>query len=332
MVILLNAPVPPEQRKRVSSLSPTIKLLDVAAGAGPLPSVALEHAQVIYTTKADFDPTDAPCLRWVQLNTAGAEQIADKPIVRSGLPIANARGAYTGAVAELAMGMLITLTRRVNLACIFQWERRWPEDYIPFRGDDLYGRTLGIVGYGSIGRQIARLGQAMGMTIFACKRRPEDKRNAAFRFAGAGDPEGTIPKAWYGGNQIQEMFRHTDVAVVALPQTQHTVGMIGRRELAALPSHAYLVNVGRGPVIDEAALIDCLRNGQLAGAALDVFASEPLTPESPLWKLPNVLITPHIGSWTKLQACRAAEVLIENVSHALRGEPLVNLIDKKLMY
>jgi phosphoglycerate dehydrogenase-like enzyme len=332
MVILLNAPVPPEQRKRVSSLSPTIKLLDVAAGAGPLPSEALEHAQVIYTTKADFDPTAAPCLRWVQLNTAGAEQIADKPIVRSEAPIANARGAYTGAVAELAMGMLITLTRRVNLACIFQRERHWPEDYIPFRGDDLYGRTLGIVGYGSIGRQIARLGQAMGMTILACKRRPEEKRYIGFGFAGTGDAEGTIPKAWYGGNQIQEMFRDSDVAVVALPQTPHTAGIIGSLELAALPPHAYLVNVGRGTSIDEAALIDCLRNGQLAGAALDVFASEPLTPENPIWDLPNVLITPHIASWTKLQAHRAAEVLIENVSRALRGEPLLNLIDKKLMY
>ena len=128
------------------------------------------------------------------------------------------------------------------------------------------------------------------------------------------------------------MFGKTDVAMVTLPQTPDTIGLIGKSQLEALPAHAYIVNIGRGPVIDEAALTDCLRERRIAGAALDVFAEEPLDATSELWTLPNVLITPHIGSWTMQQPHRAAEVLIENLRRNLRGEPLINLVDKKLMY
>jgi phosphoglycerate dehydrogenase-like enzyme len=191
---------------------------------------------------------------------------------------------------------------------------------------------MGIVGYGSIGRQIARLASAMGMTILACKRRPEKKSDDSYLLPGTGDPEGKLPKAWFGEKQITEMFRQSDFAMITLPHVETTERLIGKEQLAALPRHAYLANVGRGAVIDEPALVDALSSGAIAGAALDVFAEEPLPSNSPLWTMPHVLIMPHIASWTTMQATRAAGVLIDNIKRDLANRPLVNLIDKKLMY
>ncbi|MBI4025846.1 MAG: D-2-hydroxyacid dehydrogenase [Verrucomicrobia bacterium] len=332
MIVVINAPLPKPQEERLRALSSKIELIHVPRTGEPLPKSAILNAEVIYTAAANFNPTDAPRLRWVQVNTAAVNHFMNKPVARTSIPIANVRGAYTMAVAECAMGMLLAMTRRIPLACRFQAERRWPEDYAPFAGVDLYGKTMGIVGYGSIGRQIARLAQAMGMTILACKRQPQIQRENAYRLPNTGDPEGTIPKAWFGIEQIRDMFRLSDVAMILLPLTPATKGLIGGPELDALPVHAHVVNLGRGFVLDEAALAERLRAGKLAGAALDVFANEPLEAESPLWNLPNVLIMPHIGSWTDAQAIRASEVFIENMSRYLKGDPLLNVIDKELMY
>ena len=332
MLILIDAPLSDEQAGQIQKLSPRIKLVRVSPFGKPLPKDALKDAEVIYTGAADFDPADAPLLRWVQTNTAATNPQAGHAIMRSNIPIANVSGAYTVAVAECAMGMLLALTRRITLGCRFQAEHKWPDNTAPFAGDDLYDTTMGIVGYGSIGRQIARMADAMGMTILACKRNPDVRGDDAYLLPRTGDPEGNIPKAWFGQNQIAEMFRQTDVAVITLPHVPTTERMIGKNELAALPKHAYVVNVGRGAVMDEIALIEALKSREIAGAALDVFVEEPLPPGSPLWDMQNVLVMPHIASWTKMQAHRAAGVLIENLKHDLSGKPLVNLIDKKLMY
>lgn len=328
LVLLLDAIVPLDQAERIRTLSPAITMTTVSPFGGHLSPSVLQNASVLYTTHADFDPADAPNLRWVQLNTAAVNHVMTRPVFKSDLPIANVGGAYTVAVAEFTLAMLLALTRRIALCCNYQRDHLWPEDYQLVQGEDLYGKTMAIVGYGSIGRQVARLAQCLGMKILACKRDPTNKRDESFLLPGTGDPDGTIPKAWFGPHQIAEMFRQCDVAVVTLPLTPHTERIVGAAELAALPKHAYLLNVGRGPVIDETALIACLQASRIAGAALDVFAEEPLPASSPFWKLPNVLILPHIGSWTNMQAHRATEVLIENLLRHLKGQPLINVIDK----
>jgi phosphoglycerate dehydrogenase-like enzyme len=188
------------------------------------------------------------------------------------------------------------------------------------------------VGYGSIGRQIGRLAQALGMNVLACKRRPDRHRDDSYLLPGTGDPEGQVPRAWFGHDRLPEMLAQCDVVVLAMPGIPTTTRLIGSAELAALPQHAWLVNVGRGSVLDEIALADALRACRLAGAALDVFTQEPLPPESPLWALDNVLVMPHIASWTTLQAHRAAGVLQENLRRDLAGEPILNVIDKDLLY
>ncbi len=330
-IVVIDAPLPAEQTERIQQLDGRIKLV-FASDHGGLTKTPLTDAEVIYTSGADFDPAQAPRLRWLQTNSAAVNQISDRPIVRTSVAIANVSGAYSTSVAECALGMVLAMTRRIPLGCRFQSERRWPEDYTPFQGEDLHGKTMGIVGYGSIGRQIARLAQALGMTILACKRRPAIRHDASYLIPGTGDPEGKIPKAWFAPEQIPEMFRQTDFAMITLPFIPSTKQLIGKRELLALPPHAYFFNMGRGPVVDEAALIECLQARRFAGAGLDVFAEEPLPPSSPLWKMDNVLIMPHIASWTRLQAHNATEVLIENLRRDLSGEPLVNVIEKKLMF
>jgi phosphoglycerate dehydrogenase-like enzyme len=332
MYVVIDAPLPAERADEIRRLAPGIELVQMGETGKALPREVLNRADVIYTGTADFDPADAPRLRWVQINSAATHAIRDKPILHSPVPIANVSGAYTITVAECALGMLLALTRPFPLGVRFQLERRWPADYAPWAGDDLYGRTMAVVGYGSIGRQIGRMVQALGMTVLAYKRRPQQREDDSYLVPGTGDPEGTIPRAWFGPGQLQEMLRQADVAMVTLPGTPATEGLLDSTALAALPRHAYLVNVGRGGVVDEAALAQALRDGALAGAALDVFAQEPLPPDSPLWTAPNTLILPHIGSWSRRQAHWATGVLLENLRRDLRGEPLVNVIDKELLY
>jgi phosphoglycerate dehydrogenase-like enzyme len=332
MLIFTDLPLSSEHEARIRSLSPK---LQVAHGTGATSSErteSLKAAEVIYTCDADFLPSEVPCLRWLQVNTAAVDRVLGKPIATAKIPIANVSGAYSVAVAECAIGMLLALTRRISLSAQWQGRQEWPEDLSPFCGEDLHGRTMGIVGYGSIGRQIAKLAQAMGVTVLACKRNPHQRADATYRIPGTGDPDGQIPEAWFGTDQLALMLGRCDFAMVTLPLTPATHGLVGKNELKALPPHAYVLNVGRGPLIDEAALVAALEAGKLAGAALDVFTVEPLPAESPLWKMPNVLVTPHIASWTKNQSDRATEVLIENLSRDLNGQPLVNVIDRSAMY
>ncbi len=332
MIVLIDAPLSEDQASQIQRLSSNINLVRVSPFGQPLPTDVLKEAEVIYTTAANFDLADAPKLRWVQTNTAATNPQEGSMVLRSTVPVANVVGAYTPAVAECAIGMLLAVIRRITLGVQSQLNHHWPEDYAPWVGDDLYGMTMGIVGYGSIGRHIARIADAMGMKIFACKRTPDSRRNDSYLLPGTGDPEGKIPIAWFGEKQVAEMFQQVDVAMIVLPHVPTTEKIIGMKELAALPKRAYLVSIGRGAVIDESALINSLQCGSIAGAALDVFVEEPLPPSSPLWDMANVLIMPHIGSWTKLQGHRAAELLIENLKRDLKGEPLLNLISKKLLY
>jgi len=333
MRIVINSDLPAEAERRIRALSPTLELVHVAPGTAQIPPAVLRETQVVYTGEANFDPADAPRLRWVQVDAAAVDHFANKPIFRSTIPIANVRGAYSIAVAECAIAMLLALTRRLPQALNFQAVQQWPVEYEPLKGTDLLGKTMGIVGYGSIGRRIARLASAMGMNVLACKSNPEHRREPAESVLLApGDPEGTIPQGWFGIDQLAEMLAQCDIAMITLPLTEQTRGLMGKRQLQVLPAGVYLVNVGRGHVVDETALAELLKAGKLAGAALDVFANEPLEADSPLWGLSNVLLLPHIASYTDAQMHRAAEVFVENLKRDLAGQPLINLVDKELGY
>lgn len=329
MKLLYDAPFPEESLAELRRVAPDAIAIKTAS---PTPSHLLADADVLYTETADFDPTAAPRLKWVQTNSAATKAVWGTPVMRTSIPVCNAGGAYSVAVAEFTFAMLLALTRKIVQGCAAQREHRWPTDYDPWMGVDLFGKTMGIIGYGSIGRQIARLATAFGMNVLACKRRPDQRSDDTYLIPGTGDPEGKLPVAWFGTNQLGDVFAQSDVVVITLPEIPTTVGLISSQELSSLRKDAWLVNIGRGAVIDEPALIAALQSRQFAGAALDVVSEEPLPASSPLWDLPNLLIMPHIASWTTMQAQRSCSALIENVRRHLAGEQLVNVIDKAWLY
>lgn len=332
MIIVVDAPLPDAQRRKIREFCPDAGFVDLTPFGARISKEKLRNASVIYTTVADFDPADAPDLKWVQTDTAATNPLRGQRVASDDTPVANARGAYSVPVAEFAFGLLLFLTRKFRAGVEYQSRARWPDFPSDFCGTDLFGKTVGIVGYGSIGRQIARLATAFGMSVLACKRRPDKRRDESPMPAGTGDPDGTLPKVWYGQGEIAAMFARSDVAIICLPDVPSTAGIIGEPQLRALPKHAFLVNVGRGSVVDEASLFKRLQSGLLAGAGLDVFASEPLPPTSPFWRLPNVIVMPHVASYTEQQADHAAALLVENIRRHLAGQPLLNLIDKTQMY
>ena len=324
LTLLVNAPLEEDQRERIRDLG--VHLLDGVS------EESLRVAEVIYTTDIPFKCRQAPRLRWIQLNAAGVDHIVTSSVATEGVPIATARGAYSVAVAELAVGMILALSRRFPTAHSLQFQKRWPDDFAPLRGENSYARVLSIIGYGSIGRHLARIVSAMGMRVLACKRSPERKKDEGFFLPHTGDPEGLFPEQWYDLSRIREMFSLSDIVVICLPLTPDTRRLIGHSELAGLPRNAYLINVGRGGILDEEALVDMLKRRRIAGAALDVFREEPLPAENPFWDLPNTIVLPHIGSYTREQGHLAGEVLIENLSRDLSQRPLINLFDRERGY
>ncbi len=329
MKLLHDAPLLPESLSQLRRLYPEI---EVVAVPSPVPRELLADADVLYTQFADFDPAAAPNLKWVQIDAVGTKPLWDKPVFSTPIPICNAIGAYSVAVAECAFAMLLALSRKITSASEIHRQRAWPTDYDQWLGIDLHRKTLGILGYGGIGRQIARLAQGFGMTVLACKRQPDIRRDDGFLLPDTGDPEGQIPAEWYGTDRLNELLPRCDVLVITLPETPATMGLMGASQFAAMKPAAYLINVGRGTVVDEPALINALKTGQIAGAGLDVVTEEPLPPENPLWDAPNVLILPHVAAWTDAQAINSAKVLIENLRRDRAGEPLLNVIDKQLFY
>lgn len=322
-VVVLDVPLLPAQRLRLHNLAPHLELRE-----GLTPEHLL-HATVAFLGRGQVEPKSAPRLRWVQTSSAGVPGwLPDSLLAVSGIPVATASGVYSTTVAEMVIAQMLALMRCLPHCLDLKRRKVWRESLVHLRGRSCRGRTLGIVGYGSIGREVARLGHALGMRVLACQRaQVKAARRDRYALPGVGDPDGVLPSIWYHPAQLGEMLASTDVLVITLPDAPGTRGMVGRAELQALPSDSLVINVGRGSVLDEAALIDLLRAGRIAGAGLDVFAVEPLPRESPLWEMPNVVISPHIGSYTEEQPELAGEVFLENVRRDLAGESLLNLID-----
>jgi len=196
-----------------------------------------------------------------------------------------------------------------------------------FVGEELRGKTISIVGYGSIGRQVARLAIAFGMRVLAMQR-GTNHRDDGFLFPGIGDPEGYLPDRYYLPDQLHAMLSESDVVVIALPLTQKTRGLFNDSAFQVMKSSAFLVNIARGDICDESALVVALQEKQIAGAALDVFHQEPLSPDHPLWHFPNVFISPHTAGLTPHYDERAATIFEENLRRYLLGQPLFNVVDK----
>jgi phosphoglycerate dehydrogenase-like enzyme len=254
-------------------------------------------------------------LRWLHSISAGVESFLPV-IAASPVPLTNGRGMFRVPLAEWAVGAMLFFAYNLRRLIQQQEEGRWERVY----HQGLAGHSLGIVGYGEIGAAIAQRARPFGLKISALRRKPELSLD---------DP---LLDATYRPEQLHEMFAASDYVALATPLTPSTRGMIGPAEFAAMKPSAVLVNVGRGPVIDEPALIDALESGRIRGAALDVFATEPLPTGHPFYRMKNLLLSPHSADHTPGFKERALEIFVENFERFRKGEPLHNLVDKHAGY
>ncbi|HEX7125864.1 MAG TPA: D-2-hydroxyacid dehydrogenase [Thermodesulfobacteriota bacterium] len=252
-------------------------------------------------------------LRWIQLTSAGAEQVLAAPQLRRDVVVTNTRGIHGDVMAEYAAAVMLALRWRLPALVRDQQARRWR----PALVRPLAGATLGVVGLGAIGGAIARQGASLGMRVLGVRRTPA--------------PVDGVERV-YGPDGLLEMLPECDFVVLVVPTTSETTRMIGAAELAAMKPTACLVNVARGSVVDEAALVAALREGRLGGAALDVFDEEPLPPGSPFWDLENVLVTPHISGMPVDYWQRVLDVFLDNVARWRAGQPLRNRVDPERGY
>jgi len=308
--------------------------LDIEQHYPNVPNRAWKNAEILHTFDVIPTPEQAPNLRWIQLLSAGVDHVKDKPIVQQGVTVTSASGIHATPIAEYCIGMMLAHVFQLPLMLKDQGEKRWRENqHDVYRPHHLRGQTLGIVGYGNIGRELARLADALGMNVLASKR---DAKHPAiegvYQAAGTGDPEGDIPERIYPSEAITTMARECDYLVLLTPLTEATHHLIGKSVLDAMKKNAVLINVARGSVVDEPALVKALQAGDIAGAVLDVFEEEPLPTDSPLWEMDNVIISPHCAGNSQRYNEKAAAVFAENLQRYLEREDLLNELDTERGY
>lgn len=255
-----------------------------------------------------------PDLRWVHSTGAGVETVVSTPeLVDSDIILTNTRGAHAPCIAEHAFGMLLTLTRGLQGHAADQRDHTWRRPITGRR--ELTGATMVVVGVGNIGRAIAKRAVAFEMRVIGVDLE-------------AAEPPAGVEAIW-GLDRLDEALRLADVVAVATPLTRRTRGLLDARRIGLLKPDAYLLVLSRGGIIDEAALVAALRGGRLAGAGLDVQATEPLPPDSPLWDAPNLILTPHCSASSPQTRERVMAISTENVRRFVAGRELTNVCDKE---
>jgi phosphoglycerate dehydrogenase-like enzyme len=257
----------------------------------------------------------APNLRWIHSTAAGVDQLLFPEVLERDILVTTSSGIHAIPLCEHVFAMMLALSRRLHSAIRQQIHRRW--DRRGCVGGELGGGTLGILGLGHIGAELAKRAAAFEMRVIGIKRTPSPVPYVERVLP----PEG-----------LDEVLAESDAVVIALPLTPQTRGLIGERELRLMKPTAFLINVGRGPIVQEQALLRALREGWIAGAALDVFEREPLPPDSPFYDLENVILTPHVAGTSPRYMDRAIPLFCENLARYLRGETLLNVVDKERGY
>src|SRR5229473_3568412 len=260
-------------------------------------------------------------LRWIHSPAAAVHQLIFPELVNSGIVLTNAREVHGPVVAEHVIAQIFALAKKIPDAVRLQDKHQWGQQKmwaaIP-RVREVAGATVGLIGLGSIGRAVARSAKALGMRVVAVREHPEKGSEGA--------------DAVFGPAQIDEVFQQADYIVLAAPVTASTKAVANAERLALIKPDACLINVGRGPLVDEPAIATALREKKIGGAALDVFPKEPLAADSPLWDVPNLLITPHTAALTDKLWERHYALFSENLRRYLSGRPLLAVVDKRKGY
>jgi phosphoglycerate dehydrogenase-like enzyme len=295
--------------------------IDLPANEAGLVKV-LPEVEVLYAWGlAQRLVSQAAKLKWIHTPLTGVDRLLNPDLRATEIRVTCSRGVNSVAVAEHTFAMVMALTRGVAEAVQAQAHRRWRQTELYARNpplSELKGKTLGIYGVGEIGRELATRAQAFGMKVWAVAR---TTKTAPFGV------DKLLP-----ATRAESMVRMADVLVLALPLTPATQGLFGERLLRRMKSSAILVNIGRGGLIQEPALVRALREGWIGGACLDVFGTEPLSPTNPLWGMPNVVITPHVAGLHPDYMARSADLFLDNMKRYLGGKPLLNEVDLQAGY
>jgi phosphoglycerate dehydrogenase-like enzyme len=314
MLIAVSQQVAERYGERIRAAAPGATLVSPRGGAW---AGDIEAAEVAYFSE-DFWTVPAnrpliapffslPGIRWFHSFSAGVDHPAFRAILERGALLTNSAGASSVPIAQYALGMMLRAAKRMDAWSAAQAERRWA----PLEPDELTGMMVGIVGLGHIGREVARLSKAFGMRVVGCRRRAARPRYV----------DEVVPP-----ERLHELLAAADFVVLAVPLSSATDGLIGAAELRAMRRSAWLINVSRGRVVDEAALVRALGEGEIAGACLDVFWEEPLPETSALWSLPNVIVTPHNSGRSPRNMERATEIFLDNLARFAKGRPLRNRV------
>jgi phosphoglycerate dehydrogenase-like enzyme len=320
--LVLVSPAEPAEAQ-LAMLRHQLADVDIVAGnAVEAFQEAAVHANVLFNWSGPlelFKKVFAMCpnLLWVHSRSVGLERTLFPELKESAVPLTNGAGVFSASLGEFALGAILYFAKDFRRMIRNQMAGVWEAFDVSWAS----GHTVGIIGYGDIGRAIAERVHAMGMTVLAVKRHATTSQSA--------DP---LVAETYPPDRRLEMISRCDYVVMAAPLTPETRGMIGEAEFAAMKPTAVLINVGRGPVINEGAMIGALAGGRIRGAALDVFDHEPLPAGHPFYKLENVLLSPHCADHTPDWLDNAMKFFIEQYERFRKGEPLLNIVNKKLGY
>jgi phosphoglycerate dehydrogenase-like enzyme len=329
---ILSARYRARDLERIRAAAPEARLVMVSVEGladGPVDDVEVMLRGWLSSEAFDRLLVRAPNLKWVHSATSGVERALTPAALERGLVVTNARGVFSRPIAEYVLMMILSVSRRLPQLLELQRERTWQ----PLEGAELRDVTVGIVGLGSIGRAVGALATAFGCRVVAVRRRSEAGSEPSAAASEEDRSFGEVMLDRVGGPEtLPELLSESDFIVLAAPLTPETEEMINDRTLALVKPGAWLINVARGKLIDERALIRALRDGPLGGAVLDTFRDEPLPPMSSFYDLPNVIVTPHTAWSSGRVLDRSVELFCDNLRRFATGEPLLNVVDPAAGY
>jgi phosphoglycerate dehydrogenase-like enzyme len=329
--VLILTPTSATDMQSIQAVSPRLRVTDGSAsipqfpprGEPPDPVKEKELDRLLSESEVLFGfmpPRNVivrePLLKWIQTTSAGVDRTLTPQITASKVVMTNVSGMHVVPISEMVFSLILSFAKNLSRYFENQKGKKWQR----YPSEILDGKTLGILGLGHIGRRIAKLGKAYGMRVVATRRHVR-------KVSRARDVDVVYPR-----EQIGQLLAESDYIVDCLPYTPETDKIIGETEIRRMKPTAFLVNIGRGGTIDEEALIRALQEKRIGGVGLDTFEREPLPLASPLWEMPNVIITPHMSGWTDDYLTKATAIFVDNLKRYVEGKRLFNVVDKKLRY
>jgi D-2-hydroxyacid dehydrogenase (NADP+) len=274
-----------------------------------------------------------PNVRWIQLHNSGVHLVMDHPALSSKIQVTTLSGVSAPSMAEYALMAILSLGRRLPLMIEDKGGKHWAEDRIErFMPIEMRESTVGIVGYGSVGREVARVCHSFGAKIVATKRDLKVLEDEGYSLEGLGDPKADLVERLYPPQAVASMASLCDFLIISVPLTGETRGMIGEKVFKMMKPRSFLIDLSTGGVVDHGALVEALNEKRMAGVALDVYPVEPLPGSSPLWEMPNVLLSPHVAGSSLQYDELAIDCFAENMKRYLSDQPLLNLFKTERGY